>query len=275
MNIIKHLFPGGKKKVLTLSYDDGTYQDIRLIEIFNKYGLKATFNLNSGLQCETNTWVNKGKVIKRINQSEIVELYRGHEVAVHSYNHPRLEELSREAIIQEILEDRKQLEKWFGYLVRGMAYPFGTYNKLVLEVLSTLGIEYSRTVKENENFTFPENFLEWHPTCHHNNPKLIDITKTFVETQFRELSLFYVWGHSYEFDVEENWELIEEFSKLISNRSDIWYATNIEIVDYIKALKNLKVSAENTIVYNPCASSLWISVNDNAIEIKGGETIKV
>lgn len=275
MKIVRHLFPRGKKKVFTLSYDDGVNQDIRLIEIFNKYGLKATFNLNSGLQCQTNTWINKGKLIKRINQSEIVELYKGHEVALHSCTHPHLEDLPREVIIQEILEDKKQLEKWFGYLVRGMAYPYGTYNKLVLEVLATLGIEYSRTVKENENFTLPEKFLEWHPTCHHTNPKLMEITKMFVETQFSGLSLFYVWGHNYEFDVEENWELIERFSKLISNRSDIWYATNIEIIDYLKALKNLKVSAENTIVYNPTSSSLWISVNDEVTEIKAGETKKI
>ena len=36
----------GMKKALTFSYDDGVTQDIRLIEIFNKYNLKATFNLN-------------------------------------------------------------------------------------------------------------------------------------------------------------------------------------------------------------------------------------
>ena len=275
MKIIKHLFPEGRKKVLTLSYDDGVDQDIRLIQIFNKYALKATFNINSGLQFETQTWVNKGKLIKRINQSEIVELYRGHEVAVHSRTHPHLEDLPREAIIQEILEDRKQLEEWFGYIVRGMAYPYGTYNKLVLDVLTTLGIEYSRTVKQHENFSLPENFLEWHPTCHHMNPKFMDISKEFVQTQFSGLSLFYVWGHSYEFDVEENWELIEEFSKLVSNRNDIWYATNIEIVDYIKALQNLKASVENTIIYNPSSICLWISVNDEVIEIKPGESKEI
>lgn len=275
MKIIKHLFPEGKKKVLTLSYDDGVGQDIRLLKIFNKYALKATFNINSGLQFETQTWVNKGKLIKRINQSEIVELYRGHEVAVHSRTHPHLEDLPRETIIQEIFEDRKQLEKWFGYIVRGMAYPYGTYNKLVLDVLTTLGIEYSRTVKQHEKFSLPENFLEWHPTCHHMNPKFMDISKEFVQTQFSGLSLFYVWGHSYEFDVEENWELIEEFSKLVSNRNDIWYATNIEIVDYIKALKNLKVSVENSIIYNPSSISLWISVNDEVIEIKPGESKQI
>jgi peptidoglycan-N-acetylglucosamine deacetylase len=275
MSVVKHLFPGGRKKAFTLSYDDGVGQDIRLVEIFNRNGLKGTFNINSGIQNESNFWINNGKIIKRMNVNDILELYKGHEVAVHSLTHPHLEDLPREAIIQEILEDRRQLESWFGYPVRGMAYPFGTYNKLVLETLDTLGIEYSRTVNQHESFRLPENFLEWHPTCHHINPKLMELGRKFIETDFGNLSLFYVWGHSYEFDVMENWELIEEFTKLISNKSDIWYATNIEIVDYLKALKNLKVSAETNILYNPSAISLWLSKDDRIIEVKAGEVKKI
>ena len=41
------LFPGKKRKVLTLSYDDGVEQDIRLVEIMKKHGLKGTFNINT------------------------------------------------------------------------------------------------------------------------------------------------------------------------------------------------------------------------------------
>lgn len=275
MSAVKHLFPGGTEKAFTLSYDDGVSQDIRLVEIFNRYGLKGTFNINSGIQNENNFWINNGKLIKRMDESNILSLYKGHEVAVHSQTHPHLEDLPREAIIQEILGDRKQLESWVGYPVRGMAYPYGSYNKLVLEILENLGIEYSRTVNQHENFSLPENFLEWHPTSHHANPKLMDIAKTFVETNFESLSLFYIWGHSYEFDVMENWNLIEELAELISKRSDIWYATNIEIVDYMKALKNLKVSTESNIIYNPSAISIWLSKNGEPIEIKAGEVKRV
>ena len=42
------LYPGWKKKALTFSYDDGQIYDRRLVEIFNRYGLKGTFHLNSG-----------------------------------------------------------------------------------------------------------------------------------------------------------------------------------------------------------------------------------
>ena len=41
-------FPGGKPKCITLSYDDGVEQDIRLIALMEQYGFKGTFNLNYG-----------------------------------------------------------------------------------------------------------------------------------------------------------------------------------------------------------------------------------
>ncbi len=43
------LFPEGKHKVFTLSYDDGKCADRRLIEIMNRYGVRGTFHLNAGL----------------------------------------------------------------------------------------------------------------------------------------------------------------------------------------------------------------------------------
>ena len=275
MGNITNLFKGGRKKALTLSYDDGVTQDKRLVSFFNKYDLKATFNLNSGIQSENNYWINKGKTIRRMNIEDIEEVYKGHEIAIHSLSHPHLEDLPKEMLITEIFEDRKNLEKIFKYPVRGMAYPYGTYNEKVLEVIETCGIEYSRTVKQHEKFNLPENFLEWHPTCHHTNPRLMEITKSFLENDFRSMSLLYVWGHSYEFDVDENWGLIEEFCESVSHNNSIWYATNIEIIDYLKALDNLRYSADCGIVHNPTSISLWISVDEKNIEIKSGETIKI
>ncbi|HEX9025374.1 MAG TPA: polysaccharide deacetylase family protein, partial [Clostridium sp.] len=107
MGIITNTFKGGRKKALTLSYDDGVTQDKRLVSIFNKYALKATFNLNSGIQSEKNYWINKGKTIRRMNIEDIEEVYKGHEIAIHSLSHPHLEDLPKEMLITEIFEDRK------------------------------------------------------------------------------------------------------------------------------------------------------------------------
>lgn len=268
----------GKSKVLTLSYDDGVVQDIRLIEILDKYGIRGTFNINTGRYLAEDA--DRAKYYGRMKLSEAKQLYIGsaHEVAVHARNHPFLEKLKADEVITEIMEDRKNIEAQYGTLARGMAYPYGTYSDLVVDVLAYCGICYSRTTKTTENFKFPENWLTLHPTCHHNNPKLMDMAKTFAETKSKYPSdnwLFYVWGHSYEFDDRDNWNVIEEFAKYIGGREDVWYATNIEIYDYVKAYEALQVSADRTIIHNPTAIDVWFIEGKTTYCVKAGETLKI
>lgn len=268
----------GKSKVLTLSYDDGVVQDIRLIEILDKYGLRGTFNINTGRYLAEDS--ERAKYYGRMKLSEAKQLYIGsaHEVAVHALNHPFLEKLKADEVITEIMEDRKNIEAQYGTLARGMAYPYGTYSIQVVDVLAHCGICYSRTTKTTENFKFPENWLTLHPTCHHNNPKLMDMAKTFAETKSRYPAdnwLFYVWGHSYEFDDRDNWNVIEEFAKYIGGREDVWYATNIEIYDYVKAYEGLQVSVDRTLVHNPTAIDVWFVEGKTTYCVKAGETLKI
>ncbi|HEY5586625.1 MAG TPA: polysaccharide deacetylase family protein [Ruminiclostridium sp.] len=266
MRIKFDCFPEGKCKALTMSYDDGQIHDKRLVELFNKFGIRGTFHLNSG------NFDKEGSV----RSSEVATLYKGHEVSVHTVSHPHLGSLPKEAVINEIMEDRRALEKLTGYPVRGMSYPFGTYTDEVVDLLPMLGIEYSRTVVATEKFDLPENYLVWTATCHHNAKNLMELGESFNEIkEMGRMRLMYVWGHSYEFDRNNNWEIIEEFCSFMSNKEDIWYATNIEIVDYIKAVRNLKISADNDIIYNPSALSVWISVDGNSMKIKSGETVRL
>jgi len=265
MNIKFDLFPQGKTKALTMSYDDGQKFDRKLVSIFNKYGIKGTFHLNSGT-------LDKEPFI---NSSEVAELYKGHEVSVHTKTHPFLNCIPVEAIVEEVIEDRKILESLVGYPIKGMSYPFGVYNEKIIEIISSLGIEYSRTVVAHHDFCIPDNFLEWHSTCHHDD-NLMELGEKFLNYKYDgKLKLMYVWGHSFEFDRNNNWDLIENFCRLISNNSDIWYATNIEIMRYIKALRSLEFSANGDIIYNPSAITVWINVNGKALEIKSGQTIKL
>lgn len=268
----------GKSKVLTLSYDDGVVQDIRLIEILDKYGIRGTFNINTARYLAEDA--EREKYYGRMKLSEAKQLYIGsaHEVAVHALNHPFLEKLKADEVITEVMEDRKNIEAQYGTLARGMAYPYGTYSNEVVDVLAHCGICYSRTTKTTENFKFPENWLTLHPTCHHNNPKLMDFAKNFAETRSRYPSdnwLFYVWGHSYEFDDRDNWNVIEEFAKYIGGREDVWYATNIEIYDYVKAYEALRVSVDRTLVHNPTAVDVWFLEGKTTYCVKAGETLKI
>jgi peptidoglycan-N-acetylglucosamine deacetylase len=265
MNIKFDLFSEGKTKALTMSYDDGQVYDRRLIRIFNKYGIKGTFHLNSGILDNENF----------ITKAEVRELYKGHEVSLHTKTHPFLDCIPVDAVIEEIVEDRKCLEDLAGYPIKGMSYPYGTFNGQLIKTLKSLGIQYSRTVISHHDFYIPENFLTWNATCHHDDD-LIELGQKFLDYEFKgKLKLMYVWGHSFEFERNNNWNLIENFCKLVSTCNDIWFATNIEIMRYINALKKLEFSANGDIVYNPNAITVWISVNDKAIKVKAGETIRL
>ena len=257
-------FPEGKTKALTMSYDDGRTQDERLIDIFNQYGIKGTFNLNYGIMQHDNM---------RIPAERVKELYSGHEVATHTLMHPTIERCPLSETAYEILEDRKGLEMLTGGIVRGHAYPNGSYNKEIKQLFRQLGIAYGRVVEAKPDFALPSDPMEWHPTCHHNASNLMELAEYFANFQKRQyLKLMYVWGHSYEFDQAHNWEVIETFCRYISGRNDIWYATNIEIIDYMEAAKNLRFTADNTEVYNPSAQSVWIQTNDKGtVEIEGGK----
>ena len=194
-------FPEGRSKALTFSYDDGVKQDIRLIEILNKYNMKGTFNLNGGLYA-------KDEAGRRMTRSQIDALFADgrHEVAVHSYSHPFLETLPPAMAAYEIIKDRETLEGQFGRIVRGMAYPMGTFSDEVVDVLKSCGILYARTTKTTEKFDIPTDWLRLPATCHHKNPRLMELAKNFVEKNVRHHpQLFYVWGHSYEFDDNHNW----------------------------------------------------------------------
>lgn len=267
----------GKMKVLTLSYDDGVVQDIRLIEIMDKYGLKGTFNINSGMYLPEDAV--REKFYGRLKLSEAKNLYSdsGHEVAVHSLTHPFLEKLDTSEIIYEITEDRKSIESIYGKITRGMAYPYGTYSEKVVDVLKSCHIAYARTVKATYSFDFPENWLKLHPTCHHNYEKLDELIKKFIETpnKLRNAEMFYLWGHSYEFDNNDNWDVIEKFAQYAGGQEHIWYATNIEIFNYVKAYERLETSFDKKIIHNPSDIDVWVDIKNETYCIKAGETINI
>lgn len=221
-----------KKKAFTLSYDDGITQDIRFVELLNRYGLKCTFNLNSGIQTKANFWDNKdGITVYRMNMAELPKLYAGHEIASHSLTHPDLTKLDEETIYNELYRDKVNLETFFGTKVTGMAYPYGTHDKKVREVVQKVGLHFARTVHSTNNFDLPNDLLQLPATCHHDAQNLMELAKQFVEMEPDAPQLFYVWGHSYEFDFKQSWERIEAFFKYISGRDDIFYGTNTEVLE--------------------------------------------
>lgn len=261
------LYPQGKNKALTFSYDDGQKFDRQLVGILNQYGMKGTFHLNSGRLADHLQDVFVGR-------DEISTLYAGHEISCHGVEHKNLTLLSRQGMLRELEDDRRELEALSGKIVSGMSYAYGSYSPEVEEVAKTVGIKYSRTVNATGYFGVPVNFLEWHPTCHHLW-RLMELGENFLHTaEWEELPLMYVWGHSYEFDRDQNWNLLEEFCGKMSGREDIWYATNMEICDYVTATRRLEYSMDGRSVFNPTAATIWMQDGDKVLTLEPGGTIR-
>ena len=164
---------------------------------------------------------------------------------------------------------REALEKVAGYTIRGMSYPFGTYSDRLIEVLKVCGMEYSRTTQATKNFKIPEDFMKWHPTCHHG-ADLEELMDKFVNHRYFNMPIFYIWGHSFEFVRDDNFDKMEKFLEKITKYDDIWFATNIEIYDYITAVRSLKISADNTMIYNPTCTTVTVEVNGEPFDVKPG-----
>ncbi len=273
-------FPGGLGKALTLSYDDAVEQDVRLIDIMKKYGLKGTFNINASQYIpEGFSYPPEKKWAQRMTREKATALYSGEgiEVALHGYTHPHLQTQPAPQVAYEIIKDREALEEQFDRIVRGMAYPYGTYNEETVRVLRDCGVAYCRTIKATRSFDLPADWLLLHPTCHHIDAALPELTQKFTEKQpavDRTPWMFYLWGHTFEFERDNNWNIIEEFAQQISGKDDIWYATNMEIYQYVENFKRLVFSLDERYVYNPTAQTMWFILNRKLYSVDPGQTIR-
>lgn len=277
-------FPDGKQKAVTFSYDDGCRDDIRLAETLNRYKIKCTFNINSALISEKEgEWRLTAEEIKRY----LID--SGHEIAIHGKYHKAMGKLRPIDGIREVLECRQELEKTFGMIIRGMAYPDtgitefsnNTNYKEIRNYLKDLDICYARTLNgDNDRFELPTDFLAWMPTAHHTNPKLFDYINKFKSITGNEYcsvrtpKLFYLWGHSFEYG-SGGFDLLEKICGEISGLEDVWYATNMEIYDYVTAYNSLIFSADSKTVYNPTLLKVWFDIGGKIYSVNSGETITI
>lgn len=227
----------GKMKAITFSYDDGVTQDQRLITLFNKYGLKATFNLNSGLLGSGGGLVREDVTVAHVKPrpQEIKNIYKGHEVAAHTVTHPFLPNMSDDEIIEQVEKDRIALSELVEYEVKGFAYPGGgiNFNERIADVIrNNTGVKYCRTTVSSGNFEPQEDLFVFKPTVYHHEEfdKLFELGEKFVNLKTDKPQIFYIWGHAYEFDIHNSWERFEEFLKIISGKDDIFYGTNSEVL---------------------------------------------
>ena len=173
-----------------------------------------------------------------------------------------------------------------------MAYPDcgitrfsnGASYEKIKQYLTDLDIVYSRTLGgDNDEFALPNDWHAWMPTAHHTNPKIMEYIDNFLDIDLstkaygarREPRLFYLWGHSFEFERDNNWELLDSICDKIANKNDTWYATNMEIYEYVNAYNSLIFSANGNLIKNPTLSDVWFVADGKMYKISSGELLNV
>ena len=158
-----------------------------------------------------------------------------------------------------------------------MAYANGSFNDTAVEILKNSGIKYARTIVATNQFEIPTDWLRMPTTCHHDEHNLDTLINEFLGLKENDYywsnspKLFYLWGHSYEFNDNDNWDVIEKFAKKVGNRDDIWYCTNGELYDYVKAYERLEYSVDGNIIKNNTNTDIYICYYGKNILVKAGE----
>ncbi len=269
-------FPGGLEKALSFTFDDGAVQDRRLSERLGELGLRATFNINSG-------WFELVlPYCKRMSAAETVEVLDREfiEIACHGSTHADPHRIDSATLLWDAMKDRNELEHLFGRPITGYAYPQGAHSPQVMHDLERAGFEYARAIgNPNGDFHLPENLFMIPTSCGLvGGDSTVDKFLSMkcgdwiwdASTNGQFANIFY---HSYDLgDDEASWKSAFDVLERVSGRNDIWYATNIELVRYIKAFRMLVFSLEHDSVYNPSAIPVWIYHEGGTAKLAPGST---
>ena len=219
------------RKIFLISFDDGTVWDRRFVELLNKYNIKATFNLNSGL--EDFVWHYEDRFpVRRQVLSETVELYRGHEVASHSLHHHWLNTLTPPQLSREVGEDCAALKAIFGLEEIGFGVPFTACGEREIHIIKKY-IRYIRLSEFSDSFAPPADPYRIPIHGLYNQADIRERIAAFAESNL-PVSLFVMAGHSYELEVLNHWQYMEELLQYIRS-FDFEIMTTMEFVnDYYR-----------------------------------------
>ena len=183
-------------------WDDGVTTDARLTDLLRQRGIPATFNLCAGLYGDGPRfgWMHQGVDVWRLGWRDMRTVYEGFTIANHSLTHPNLCEMPSWAAREQIAVGRDRLQQHFGQPITGFAYPFGVFNRAVMDLVRETGHLYARTTESSENAFPPMDPMAFHPSCHFLAP---DFWTRYESA--KKGRVFYFWGHSYELVDEAMW----------------------------------------------------------------------
>ena len=271
-------FPGGLEKALSFTFDDGCVEDARLIDKIGELGLRATCNLNSDwfdLVLPYNRRMSEADTVAALDREYV-------EIACHGAKHADCCRMDPTSFLWDAIKDRARLEALFYRPITGYAYPQGAVNDDAKHDLERAGFEYARGVGFPGHFELPRDLYWINGTIDLLSGGTDELIDRFLSVKCEE----WIWGdagakfcemfvHSYCIDSEEKWELCFRRLERLAHRDDLWYATNIELVRYIKAYRSLIFSLEHEYVFNPTAYDVWIWTEAGTARIGAGETVRL
>lgn len=209
-------------KIVSLSFDDGTIYDLRFIELLNKHQLKATFNLNSEL--ENFVWYFEGKPIERLKLREVKDLYVGHEVASHSLTHPYFSQIPEAEIIRQVQNDISNLRNIFGYEIEGFAFPFSDQTEENIRIVKgNIPLSYIRYSYFDRSVVHKDRY-HIHINALYDDEDIYDRLNDFKKSP-SDAGLFVIAGHSYEFEMKNDWGKIEKLLSYLENDNELTVLT--------------------------------------------------
>ena len=147
--------------------------------------------------------------VKYLSKDSLQLVYKNHEIASHSYSHKDFKNINDDEILQEIELDIDALTKITKRKIVSMAYPFGNSSPHIAKLINNTGLTNARTVGDTYTFNLPDTFLLWRPTCH--DSKALGLLDKYLSLNINKMSVFFVWGHSWEFNDAKRWANMSNF----------------------------------------------------------------
>lgn len=202
------------RKIFLISFDDGTIWDRRFVELLNRFGMKGTFNLNSGL--DDFVWYYEDRFpVRRQTLAQIGDLYHGHEIASHSLHHHWLNTLTPPQLRREVEDDCAALKKQFSLEQIGFGVPFTACSDREIGIIRKF-VRYIRLSEFSDSFAPPKD--PYHIPIHglYNQSDIRQRIREFADSTL-PVSLFVMAGHSYELEVLDHWGYMEELLQYIQS----------------------------------------------------------
>lgn len=221
--------------VLEFSFDDAHILDLRVAKLLEKYGFRGTFYVPSLPMFENQslTW----KEIKNLSE-------RGHIIGGHTVSHPvDIKLLDDEKLDFEIIENMTSVDFFINFNgiterrenpqpVTKFCYPRGRFDERVKDVVKKAGYKEARTTRVGCT-DLPLDPFEKDTTLHlfpdrkEYDADLMTMFKRYLALALEKKNGYlHIWGHSWEINRHNLWDLFEEMLKILRQKCDENICTN-------------------------------------------------